>query len=396
MTWAREPPPSGVRKRNTEARRAKPQTTRLCSWKSAAGNASARRGNEVGGCGWEWEYEAGAEETLDCPLLETELSQNECQYELMTGDEGREEEGEEMGVLRKEGERRSSENDEEKRRGIVGAENAPVRRPTATSCGSCRAAARARFSHPRARRSRAPKSKPPLPPKPASAQTRQITPTPQVQWSVRLMGDKGTRGLDEMEAIGARADVDDAQDMERTKGRRRSKKGRKRRRDSKWIAPAGNGDGKASEEGEETNVYAAYSPRVPPLVPSCTSGWRYDFSPLRARSRWYGVVRNVPRTPLRTWGDVRFACWSEHIIEIAALSHPSIILNPIPLLARQGLVLEHIICEPRHLDTLSALSLAVWLNCLRLTLLAHNHSGFGYRWEEVIRFTDSGVSIDSV
>ncbi|KAJ7084193.1 hypothetical protein C8R44DRAFT_753139 [Mycena epipterygia] len=30
------------------------------------------------------------------------------------------------------------------------------------------------------------------------------------------------------------------------------------------------------------------------------------------------------------------------------------------------------------------------------TLLAHNdHSGFGYRWEEVIRFTDSGVSIGS-
>ncbi|KAJ7888730.1 hypothetical protein B0H13DRAFT_2341874 [Mycena leptocephala] len=27
----------------------------------------------------------------------------------------------------------------------------------------------------------------------------------------------------------------------------------------------------------------------------------------------------------------------EHIIEIAALSHPSIILNPIPLLAHQGL-----------------------------------------------------------
>jgi hypothetical protein len=35
-----------------------------------------------------------------------------------------------------------------------------------------------------------------------------VAPTPQVQWRVRLMGDKGTRGLDEMEAIGARADVD--------------------------------------------------------------------------------------------------------------------------------------------------------------------------------------------
>jgi hypothetical protein len=51
--------------------------------------------------------------------------------------------------------------------------------------------------------------------------------------------------------------------------------GRRRRPDSKWTAPAENGDGKTSKKGEVTNVYTPLSASVPPLVPSATKGEKH-------------------------------------------------------------------------------------------------------------------------